>query len=61
MELHELSAVALAHALRHREVGAVEVVKHFLDRAGRDDCGAFVALTPELALARARALDEAPP
>lgn len=50
-EIHELTALQLADAVRRREVSPVEVADHTLERAERlgDRVGAFVTLTPELA------------
>lgn len=60
-ELHDLTALELVVALRRGEVGPVDAVAHYLDRIDRLDggLGAFVTVTPEAALARARALEEA--
>ncbi len=58
-ELHELTALELATAVQHREVSPVEVVNHTLARAERlgAQVGAFVTLTPDLALEQARAAE----
>ncbi|MGO1316586.1 MAG: amidase [Cellulomonadaceae bacterium] len=58
-ELHDLSARDLAAAVRKREVSALEVAEHTLDRATRlgPPVGAFVTLTPKRALEQARAAD----
>lgn len=61
MDIGELTAVELCSALRSRQLSSVEVTRHYLARAEHDICGAFVELTPELALARARELDRIPP
>jgi amidase len=55
-ELQELSALDLGRAIAAREVSPVEVTQHFLARIEADGgrLGAFVTLTPELALAQAR-------
>ena len=55
-ELHELSALEAAAAVRTREVSPVELVEHALERIDRldDQLGAFVTLTPESALSQAR-------
>ena len=53
-DLHDLTALEQAAAVRRGEVSAVELAEHHLARADR--VGAFVTRTPELALARARAL-----
>lgn len=59
MELHELSALEVAKAVRNREVSAVEVAVATLERSEwlGSTVGAFVRLTPDLALAQARAVD----
>lgn len=58
-ELHELSALELGAAMRRREVSAVQVVEHLIDRADRLDAvvGAFITRTDALALEAARAAD----
>jgi amidase len=55
-DLHELTALEQADALRRGEVGAVELVAHYLDRIGAygAEVGAFVTVTAEPALAQAR-------
>jgi len=55
-ELHDLSAVEAAAAVRRREVSPVELVQHALDRVSRldDQLGAFVTVTAERALKQAR-------
>ena len=53
-ELHDLTALEQAGAVRRGEVSPVELAEHHLARA--DHVGAFVTRTPELALERARAL-----
>ncbi len=56
-ELHDLSALEQGALVRRREVSPVELTEHYLERAHRlDDVGAFVTLTPEVALERARSL-----
>lgn len=58
--LHDLTALEQAAAIRDGEISSVELTEHYLDRAARlDDVGAFITLTPEPALDRARALDDA--
>lgn len=58
-EIHELTALQLADAVRRRNVSPVEVVDHTLERAERlgEQVGAFVRLTPELAREQARAAE----
>ncbi|HEX3930468.1 MAG TPA: amidase [Nocardioides sp.] len=53
-ELHDLTALEQARAVRRGEVSPRELVSHYLTRV--DDVGAFVTTTPELALARAEEL-----
>ncbi|MFZ3126486.1 MAG: amidase family protein, partial [Rhodoferax sp.] len=56
--LHDLSVHALTQALATKQVSAVEVAQHFLDRANAHaNLGAFVAVNPEVTLAQARAAD----
>jgi amidase len=57
VDLHELTAVELAAAVRRREVSPVEVAEHASRRAARldDSLGLFVTRTPELAAEQARA------
>ena len=50
-ELHDLTALEQADAVRRREVSPLELVDHYLARV--DDVGAFVTRTPELARERA--------
>ncbi|MFI7741920.1 amidase [Kocuria rhizosphaericola] len=58
----DLSAVQLRDALARGDVGAVETAEHFLARIEERNpaLGAFVHVAPDLALARARALDALP-
>ncbi|MCW2843008.1 MAG: Amidase [Nocardioides sp.] len=61
-ELHDLTALDQGELVRRREVSPLELTQHYLERADRlDQVGAFVTLTPELALVRATALGERPP
>jgi len=69
-ELHDLSAVDQASAIRRRDVSPVELAAHYLSRIERlaDTVGAFVTVTSEAALERAmvaeravRSADELPP
>jgi amidase len=57
--LHDLSALELAAAIRSKEISPVEVITHYLERIDRlsDDVGAFVTVTADAALTRARAAD----
>jgi amidase len=63
-DLHDLTALEQGALVRRREVSPVELAEHYLERAHRVDddpattVGAFVTLTDEPALARARALTE---
>jgi amidase len=56
-DLHDLSAVEQAAAIRAGELSPVDLVTHYLDRISRQnrDLGAFITITPELALDQARA------
>ncbi|MCF8209296.1 MAG: Asp-tRNA(Asn)/Glu-tRNA(Gln) amidotransferase subunit GatA [Rhodoferax sp.] len=57
-ELHDLSVVSLAQALRQKQVSAVEVASHFLARSrSHAELGCFVALDEDTTLAQARAAD----
>lgn len=60
MSLHDLTALEQADAIRRGELRAVELTEHYLQRSA-DVPGAFVALTPEVALDQARAVDAAGP
>ena len=57
--LHELTAVEQCEALRERSVSAVELTEHYLARIDRlsEGLGAFVTMTPELALREAAEAD----
>lgn len=56
--IHELGALELWKLLHARELSAVQVAEHFLDRIERlDEANAFVHVDAELALERARAAD----
>ncbi|GAA2827143.1 amidase [Crossiella cryophila] len=59
-EPHELSAVAQLDALRAGEISSRELTEHYLDRIDRLDAGlgAFVTVTPEIAMADAARADE---
>jgi amidase len=56
VELHDLTALDAAAAIRSREVSPSELVDHFLDRIDRldDQIGAFVTVTADSARAQAR-------
>jgi amidase len=58
-DLHDLTALDQAAAVRARQVSPVELVAHQLDRAERlgPRLGAFITLTPERALDQARAAE----
>lgn len=58
----DLSAVQLRDALARRDLGAVETAEFFLARVQERNpaLGAFVHVAPDLALARARTLDDLP-
>ncbi|HEX5994105.1 MAG TPA: amidase [Jiangellales bacterium] len=58
-ELWEMTALELAAAIRRREISPVEVALHTAERADRlgPQVGAFVTVTPELALEQARAAE----
>ncbi|HEY2191384.1 MAG TPA: amidase [Actinomycetospora sp.] len=60
-DLHELSALETAAAIRRGDVGVLDVVDHALDRAGTLGArlGAFAVLTPDRAREAARSLDAA--
>lgn len=60
-QLHDLTALEAAAAVRRREVSPVELVDHALDRVDRldDRVGAFVTVTPELAREQARQAEKA--
>ena len=59
-DLHELSALEQAAALRAGDVSSLELVEHCLERIGRLDgqLGAFVTVTAESARADARRADD---
>ncbi len=60
-ELHDLSALEQAAAVRHREVSPVELVEHHLDRIARHDgaLGAFITVTADAARAQAAEAERA--
>jgi amidase len=59
-QLHDLTALQMADAVRRREVSPVELVEHALDRIARldDQLGAFVTVTAEAAREQARAAEQ---
>jgi amidase len=59
-DLHELSASQQLSALRTRRIASRELTEHYLSRIDRLDAalGAFVTVTPELALEEAARADE---
>jgi amidase len=61
-QLHDLTAVEQAAAIRNGEIGSAELVDHYLARirAYADTVGAFVTVTGEPARAQAKAADSAP-
>lgn len=58
MALHDLSALEQAAAIRSGEITSVELTQHYLQRSEAVE-GAFVVMTPEVALAQAQAADRA--
>jgi aspartyl-tRNA(Asn)/glutamyl-tRNA(Gln) amidotransferase subunit A len=57
--LHDLTLAQLAATLRSKEVSAVEVARHFLDRGARHEAlGAYLAVDEDVTLAQARRADE---
>ena len=58
-ELHDLTALEQATAIRAREISAVELTEHYLRRCDSraDELGVFLARTDDLALAQAAAAD----
>ncbi|WP_243231842.1 amidase [Microbacterium sp. CIAB417] len=62
-ELHDLTAIEQLAALRAREVSPAELSAHYLDRIARldGDVGAFVEVTADAALARARSMTDQEP
>jgi amidase len=59
-ELHELTALEAAAAVRRREVSPVDLVEHALDRIARldDQLGAFVTITAEAARQQAKQAEQ---
>ena len=60
-DLHDLSALEAAAAIRDRQLSATELVEHYLDRIDRLDAelGAFVTVTAETARKQAAEADQA--
>jgi amidase len=58
VNLHDLTALEQAAAIRSGELTAVELTEHYLNR-GDSVPGAYVVLTPDVAIAQARAADTA--
>jgi amidase len=60
-DLHDLSTLDAATAVRRREISPVELVEHALDRIARLDAqvGAFVTVTADTALEQAKAAERA--
>lgn len=58
MELFDLTALELGAKIKKREIGVVEATRACLDRIGEQEktVHAFITITPELALARAEAV-----
>ena len=58
-ELHDLTALEQARAIRRRQITSVELTEHYRQRsdARAVDVGAFITRTDDLALAQARAAD----
>jgi amidase len=59
-DLHELSAVAQVAALRSREISSTDLTEHYLRRIEQLDgtLGAFITVSPELALDQAARADQ---
>jgi len=59
LELHDLSLVDLASALRQHKVSAIETAQHFLERAKTHDAlGVYLARDEAVTLNQARAADQ---
>lgn len=60
-DLHDLTALEQAAAIRRRELSPVELTEHYLERTERwnADVGAFITLTPDVAMDQARAAERA--
>ena len=61
MDLHDLTALEQAEAIRRREISSVELTRHYLERSHRhnDTVGAFALLVGERAIAQAQRADAA--
>ena len=61
MDLHDLTALEQADAIRRREISSVELTRHYLERSHRhnDTVGAFALLVGERAIAQAQRADAA--
>jgi amidase len=59
VQLHDLTALEQATAIRRGEVSSMELARHYLERSHRlnDQVGAFALLTDDLALEQAEAAD----
>src|SRR5687768_9806729 len=59
-DLHELTALDQAQAIRDRVISPVELTRHYLDRIERIDprVGAYVTVTAERALEQAARLEQ---
>ena len=62
-DLHDLTALEQADAIRRREISPVELTDHYLSRieARNQAIGAYVTVTPEIARDHARAAERAEP
>ncbi|MFC7742014.1 hypothetical protein ACFQXA_15250 [Nocardiopsis composta] len=59
-QIHDLTALEQAEAVRRRELSPVEITDHYLDRIDRLDeqVGAFITVTAESAREQARKAEE---
>ncbi|MUL43116.1 amidase [Streptomonospora sp. PA3] len=59
-EIHELTAIQQAEAVRRRELSPTEITEHYLTRIGRlnEQLGAFIAVAEESARDQARKAEE---
>jgi amidase len=60
-QLHDMTALELAAAIRQGDLSPVEITDHYLDRIDRlnEDVGAFYTVTPDLAKEQAAAAEQA--